>query len=99
MKRTPTPSDRKILFAISPGDSTPDGVPVVTLMMPDSSFAYMRDGLCHDFDLSKAGIPIKIIVARCRDHAHGYEILQTAAGGNLEDMRSSDFSTDPATKQ
>jgi hypothetical protein len=102
--RIQTDRETKILFAFAPPDSQPDGVPVITLMMPQKAWEYMNGGMSHDFDLTNIGIPMKIIIGRCRDHAHGMAILEQANGGALKrsgykDVRDHlDVSIDPDRK-
>jgi hypothetical protein len=96
---TNRPSDReeKVIFAFAPASSQPDHIPTLTFMMPEKSRHYMRNGMCHEFNLTNVGIPLRIIIGGCDDHAHGMAILQQANGGPLnkfKDVRDVDMHMD-----
>jgi hypothetical protein len=73
-----TEREMKCLFAYTSAAHAPDGVPVLMFLMPEAAWAYMRDGLCHEFDLTNVGVPIQVVIGRCRDHAHGKAMLRAA---------------------
>lgn len=84
----------KMLFAFAPAHTNDSNVPVLTFLMPQAAWDYMHGGLCHEFDLTKLGIPIQVVIGRCRDHVDGLEILQTVNGGALrkhKDVRDVDL--------
>lgn len=78
----PIPREAKTLFAYAP--AVPDGVPVVTVLIPEKAWAYMIDGNCHDYDMTNIGIPLRLIIGRCHDHADGMTIFEQANGGALK---------------
>lgn len=71
----PRPNEEKVLFAFTPGSDAPDGVATLVFMMPQSAWEYMHTGLGHDFDLTKLGIPIKVVIGRCKNRKDGLEKL------------------------
>jgi hypothetical protein len=77
----------KMLFAFAPAESNDSKVPLLTFLMPEQAWQYMHDGLCHEFDLTQIGIPIQVIIGRCKDHAQGAEILETLNGGALRKLK------------
>lgn len=57
-------ADEKVMFAVAPrGDGGTD----VLLGVPTSAWEYMKDGKTHTFDLTKLGLPIRIIMCGGRD--------------------------------
>jgi hypothetical protein len=68
--------DQKVVFAIS-HEGTGDGIPLVLLGVPRAAWVYMRDGKTHTFDLTKAGLPIKIMMFGGNDQG---EIKRLLAG-------------------
>jgi hypothetical protein len=89
--------DEKVIFAFAPASSAADRVPTLTFMIPEKSWHYMQDGLCHEFNLTNVGIPLRVVIARCDDHAHGMAILEQANGGTLQkakDVRHVDMHID-----
>ena len=50
--------EEKMVFAVSKaGDE-----PLLLLGIPASAWEYMKNGKTHHFDLTKAGLPLKLIV-------------------------------------
>ena len=103
-KRIQTDRESKVLFAMSPAHTQPDGVPVLVFVMPNKAWEYMKDGLGHDFDLTNVGIPLKILIGRCKDHADGMARLEQFNGGELKrsgfkDVRDVDVSFGDKPKQ
>ena len=41
---------------------TEDGIPLVTLGVSKAAWEYMKDGKSHTFDLTAAGIPLRLIM-------------------------------------
>jgi hypothetical protein len=101
--RIPTDRESKVIFSFTPGYTQLDKVPVLTFMMSQRAWDYMQNGLCHDFDLTRVDIPLKILIGRCTDHAHGMAILEQANGGALKagkvkDVRHIDVGIEPDEK-
>jgi len=85
--------EEQIVFAVSPGNG--DGVPLVLLGIPKGAWEYMRDGKTHTFDLTKAGLPIKLMLFGAADHASAMKVVTSdlaAAGVTVRDERRRDFS-------
>lgn len=68
----------QVVFAYASGEEQPDGVPILTFLMPEASWSYMEGGWCHEFDLTKVGIPIKVMIGRVRNHAHAHALIGKA---------------------
>jgi hypothetical protein len=94
-------TDQKTLFAFVPGKDTEDGIPFLVFMVPEAAWDYMEDGHAHDFDLTKVGIPLKVTIGRCRDHAHARQIIAVANAekAGFQDVTDADLSFTPQTKQ
>lgn len=52
---------KRILFAVAP-DGTGDGVPLVIFGISKTAWEYMKDGKTHHFDLTGAGVPVKVVL-------------------------------------
>ena len=85
------------IFAYTPADKSPSGVPVIAFLMPEAGWAYMASGLCHEFDLTKIGVPIQVVIGRCRDRAHGRSMLNIGPG--TADLTGSNIDMHIGTKQ
>ena len=72
---TTEPRESKCLFALCHAEQSPSGVPVLMFLMPDAAWHYMQSGLCHEFDLTNVGVPIQVVIGRCKDHAHGKAMM------------------------
>lgn len=82
--------EEQVIFGLAP--AMPGDVPTATLLMPKAGWHYMRDGLCHDFDLRPFGIPLKIVLGRCINHDDGLRILRQAFGDHpVRDLRHLDI--------
>jgi len=69
------PKDKQVGFAIGP---TPDG-PALIFAIPREAWEHMKDGLTHEFDLTKVGIGLKVIMFGCADYQSGMDILALGA--------------------
>jgi hypothetical protein len=101
-KRIVTDRETKTLFAIVPASGATDGIPVLTFLIPTKGWDYMYGGMSHDFDLTNIGIPLKVIIGRCEDHADGMAMLGQANGGDMKkfkDIRDADVSFEPKKPQ
>lgn len=89
--------EEKIVFGISE-DGTGDGVPLLLLGVPVGAWEYMSDGKTHTFDLTKAGLPIKLILFGAADHSAAIGVIEEhnrSVGLPYLDERRSDFSIQP----
>lgn len=89
--------EEKIVFAVSPTGQG-DGAPVVILGIPKGAWEYMKDGKTHNFDLTKAGIPVKLMLFGAESHDAAMKVMNEAfaASGNAYlDARNRDFSIEP----
>lgn len=91
--------EEKMVFAISP-EGQGDGVPVLLVGVPKGAWQYMRNGKTHTFDLTSAGLPVKLVLFGGRDHAdvmrHVNEAMKMTNTPYL-DQRRTDFSIKPKT--
>mgnify|MGYP005820188899 CR=1 FL=1 len=51
--------EEQVVFGVGPCD---DNKTAIILGVSKSSWEYMKDGLCHAFDLSSIGLPLKIVL-------------------------------------
>lgn len=64
--------EEKMVFAVSKvGDE-----PLLLLGIPASAWEHMKDGKTHHFDLTKAGIPLKLMVFGGKDRAEMQVIIE-----------------------
>lgn len=92
-----TDIEQKIVFAISP-QGQGDGVPVIILGIPRGAWEYMRDGKTHNFDLTKVGVPVKIIAYGASTHAAAMKMIEGHIAGRGEaylNKMNEDFSIKP----
>jgi hypothetical protein len=88
--------EEKMVFGISPGDG--NGVPLVLLGIPKGAWDYMKDGKTHTFDLTKAGLPIKIMLYGADNHSAALKMVErhiAEKGLPYLDQRREDFSIKP----
>lgn len=89
--------EEKMVFGVSP-EGQGDGVPLVLLGIPAGAWEYMREGKTHTFDLTKIGLPIKIMLYGAADHAAAMKLIEghlTDKGMPYVDARREDFSIKP----
>lgn len=89
--------EEKMVFGVSP-EGQGDGVPLVLLGIPAGAWEYMREGKTHTFDLTKVGLPIKIMLYGAADHAAAMKLIEghlTDKGMPYVDARREDFSIKP----
>jgi hypothetical protein len=89
--------EEKMVFGLVPtGDG--DGVPWLLLGIPAAAWEHMKDGKSHTFDLTKLGLPVKILLYGAADHDAAAKIIQDvckSGGIALLDQRRDDFSIKP----
>lgn len=66
--------EEKMVFAIS----ELDGQPLIVLGIPEAAWEFMKDGKTHHFDLSKVGIPVKVMVFGGKDQAECLKVITDA---------------------
>jgi hypothetical protein len=74
---------------------TPDGTPMIVLGVTREAWVYMKDGKTHTFDLTKAGLPMRLVMFGAKDHAEAMKTIEAIAakdGMPLLDERRKDFS-------
>jgi len=89
--------DEQIVFAISP-EGQGDGIPMLLLGVPTAAWEYMKDGKTHMFDLTRAGLPIKLVIFGSETHDDAMKVLNQVIGERGQayvDMRREDFSIKP----
>lgn len=89
--------EEKMVFGVSP-EGQGDGVPLVLLGIPAGAWEYMREGKTHTFDLTKIGLPIKIMLYGAADHAAAMKLIEghlSDKGMPYVDARREDFSIKP----
>lgn len=90
--------DQKVVFAVSPRDGVDDDDCSfdVLLGVPLAAWEYMKDGHTHTFDLTKLGLPIRILLYGGRDHTEVRAVIDahnTRLGvSEVQDRRDEDFS-------
>ncbi len=84
--------DDKVVFAVG---KDADGVPMVVLGITNGAWNYMRDGKTHTFDLTKAGLRVRLMIYGGMSHRDVMEPLNKHLAGlnqPYEDRRHEDFS-------
>src|SRR5579885_1315247 len=93
--------ENKVVFAVSL-QGQGDGIPVVLLGIPARAWEHMKDGNTHTFDLTRAGVPVKLILYGARTHRDAMAVIETHSslrGEPLLDARDRDFSIHPKKNQ
>lgn len=67
--------EEKLVVALGTGGDQP--VPVVILGMTDAAWEYCAEGQTHLLDMTKLGIPCKLVLFGCRDHKNAAELINT----------------------
>ena len=86
--------EEKVVFGVSP-EGCGDGVPLVLLGIPAGAWEYMKDGKTHTFDLTKIGLPIKLVIYGAETHDAAMKMINGyMSEHNLPylDERHKDFS-------
>ena len=89
--------EQQVVFAIAPAGQG-DGAPMLLFGIPEGAWEQMKDGHTHTFDLTKAGLPLKIVIYGGKDHAEVMKIVSDhMKERNLPyvDERGIDFSIKP----
>lgn len=87
----------KMVFGVCPNGQG-DGVPMVLLGIPAGAWEYMRDGKTHHFDLTRVGLPVKVMLFGAADHAAAIKVVHEhnkSLGLSTLDLRREDFSIHP----
>ncbi|OGT54669.1 MAG: hypothetical protein A3E01_09975 [Gammaproteobacteria bacterium RIFCSPHIGHO2_12_FULL_63_22] len=83
----------QMLFALAP---TSDGQPpIIIFAISQAAWEYMKDGKTHTFDLTKSGIPLRLMCFGAKSHSDAMKTLNDAMaklGVPYLDERSKDFS-------
>ncbi|TIL29992.1 hypothetical protein [Mesorhizobium sp.] len=100
MSDAPRNLDEKLVFAVSPAGQG-DGVPILLVGVPNGAWEYMKDGKTHHFDLTKAGVPVKLLLFGAESHAAAMKVIDDAmkaSGTAYLDERLTDFAIKPRVK-
>jgi len=84
------PGKEKIVFAIS--EERKGTIPTVVMGMSRASWEYMKNGLCHTFDLTAAGVPVKIILFGGETQEDCLRLISPNLDQGTIDARTVDFS-------
>lgn len=88
---------QQVVFAVGRGEG--DGAPTVILGVSREAWVYMKDGQTHTFDLTKAGVPVKIIMFGAKDRDEAKRLIMTGAGNKTNepiiDAMDRDFAIKP----
>jgi len=68
--------EQRVVFAVSPELETNNVI--ILLQVPPGGWDYMKDGTCHTFDLTKMGLPVKILLAGCESREQAMQIVNDA---------------------
>jgi len=88
--------DERIIFMLSP-EGQGDGVPMLIIAIPKAAWEYMADTKTNTVDLTKAGLPIKVMIFGCDDRAHAMSIMEewNAKAGLPTQYDDRDFGVQP----
>ena len=93
-------TNEQVVFAIARGEN--DTVPTIFLGVSREAWVYMKEGRTHTFDLTRAGVPVKLVMFGAKDREEAKRILLTGAGNapgeQIVDATDQDWSVKPQTK-
>jgi len=92
--------ERKIVFGVSP-EGQGDGVPVVMLGITKGAWEWMKDGRTHSLDLTKIGLPVKIMLYGAKNHKEAISVIEqhnNNLGIPIVNKTTEDFSIQPKDK-
>lgn len=78
MPRDTKELDERPVFLIG---QTPDG-PALMIGIPDACREMLKDGNSHAFNLTKAGLPLKVLIYGAKDHDAAIAVLEGYAKEN-----------------
>jgi hypothetical protein len=92
------PRDEQMAFALMP---TLDGKPpILAIGIPVAAWARIKTGEAHTIDLTKVGLPVRVMLFGALTHDTAVKTLMDAAKANgiaVLDERRRDFSIEPGT--
>lgn len=71
--------DKEQKVAVGLGEALPGGVPVLLLGIPAGAWEYMQDSKTHTFDLTKVGLPLKLVMFGAPTYDQVVETMDVAA--------------------
>ena len=78
--------EQQCIFAVGEPEN---GVTTVCFLLPEGAWEYMKSGLGHEFDMTKVGLPVRVVIGRCKSHADGMSMLNTST--ETVDLRGMDM--------
>lgn len=64
--------EEKLLFGVAPNSETDD----LLLAVTPQCWEYMKDGKTHTLDLTPIGVPVRLIVFGCENHAAAIKVIE-----------------------
>lgn len=82
--------DMQLVFALAnvPGDS----VPMCVIGIPKLAYGFMQGGNTQDLDLTKCGIPLRLMLFGAETRKDITDLLKIASGPKTQDRMQEDFS-------
>jgi hypothetical protein len=89
--------EKRMVFAVAPPNPPHENSPMVLLGIPEGAWEYMKDGKTHTFDLTKVGIPIKIMLYGAKDQTEAMSFIHEQLTGVpvIDERETTDFSIQP----
>jgi hypothetical protein len=86
----------KLVFAVAPA---PDGgAPLIIIGLPTGAWEHMKDGKTENLDLTRIGLPFKLMMFGAENHSAAMKVLNdfmAASGVPYLDKRNEDFTLKP----
>jgi hypothetical protein len=91
--------EKKMVFAVAPPNPPHEDAPIVLLGIPAGAWEHMKDGKTHSFDLTKVGVPVKLMLYGAKDHTEAMSFIKAQLSGVpiIDERESTDFSIQPKT--
>ena len=83
----------KIVFGLAPAAADGDA-PLLLLGIPKGAWEHMKDGKTHNLDLTRIGLPVKLMLYGGDSHSHCMKMIEghmAKEGIPILDQRREDF--------
>lgn len=87
--------EQRPVFAVAPADET--GVVTLIVGIPRAAWVYMKDGRTTHFELTRVGLPLRVVLFGNRDHAAVMADLNASMAAQdlaYDDRRRDDWSAE-----
>jgi hypothetical protein len=77
-KRSKRMAERQVLYTYRPGEGNADGKSALVVMITQSAWEALQSGGHAAFDLTEAGLPLRVLIGRTKTQESGMTELREA---------------------